>query len=78
MDTTYEAQGQRMPERDRMSIKDKVKDLIGRYGDRVDKTIDKAGDVADRKTKGKYSDKIDSAQSQAKKAVDRMEQERER
>lgn len=61
-----------------MSIKNKVRDLIGRYGEKVDKAIDKAGDLADRKTKGKYSDKIDSAQSQAKKAVDRMDQERER
>jgi hypothetical protein len=77
MDTTYEAPGQRMPERDQMSIKDKVRNLIGRYGD---KAIDKAGDVADRKTKGKYSEKIDSAQSRAKKAIDRIgeEQERER
>jgi uncharacterized protein YjbJ (UPF0337 family) len=61
-----------------MSIKDKVRGLIGRYGDKVDKAIDKAGDIADRRTKGKYSDKIDSAQDQAKKTVDRMEQERER
>jgi uncharacterized protein YjbJ (UPF0337 family) len=61
-----------------MSIKDKVRNLIGRHGDKVDKAIDKAGDIADRKTKGKYSDRIDSAQSEAKKAVDRMGQEQER
>jgi uncharacterized protein YjbJ (UPF0337 family) len=61
-----------------MSFKEKVRDLLGRYGDKVDKAIDKAGDIADKRTKGKYSERIDSAQGQAKKMVDRMEQDKER
>jgi hypothetical protein len=49
-----------------MSIIDKVKGLLGQHSDKAEKGIDKAGDMIDRKTGGKYSDKIDSAQEKAK------------
>ena len=49
-----------------MSIIDKVKELLGQHGDKAEKGIDKAGDMIDEKTGGKYSDKIDSAQEKAK------------
>ncbi len=52
-----------------MSIVDKVKSFLGTHGDQVDKAIDKAGDLADKKTGGKYADKIDMAQEQARKAA---------
>ena len=39
--------------------------------DKVDTAIDKAGDVVDQKTQGKYADKIDKVQEAAKKAVDK-------
>jgi hypothetical protein len=52
-----------------MSIVDKMKDFLGKHGDQVDKVIEKAGDMADEKTGGKYADKIDMAQEQARRAA---------
>jgi hypothetical protein len=52
-----------------MSVLDKVKDLLSKNKDKVDRAIDKAGDIADQKTQGKYSDKVDKVQEAAKKAV---------
>jgi hypothetical protein len=49
--------------------KDKAADLAHDHGDKVTGAIDKAGDLVDKKTKGKYASKIDSAQSKAKEAV---------
>ena len=49
-----------------MGIFDKAKDLAGEHSDKVEQGIDKAGDIADQKTDGKYSDKIDKAENIAK------------
>jgi antitoxin protein of toxin-antitoxin system len=54
-----------------MAFLDKVKDLLSKNKDKVDTAIDKAGDIADQKTQGKYTDKIDKVQDAAKKAVDK-------
>jgi MT0933-like antitoxin protein len=54
-----------------MGLVDKVKDLLSKNADKVDTAIDKAGDVLDQKTQGKYADKIDKVQEAAKKAVDK-------
>lgn len=54
-----------------MSLMDKVKNLLGQHGDKVDQAIEKAGDMADRKTGGKYSGQIDTAQEQARRFVER-------
>jgi len=52
-----------------MSIVDKMKAFLGQHGDKVDKVVDKAGDMVDKKTGGKYADKVDKAQEQAKKTT---------
>jgi hypothetical protein len=52
-----------------MSIVGKVKEFLGHHGDQVDKVVDKAGDMIDEKTGGKYADKVDKAQEQAKKTA---------
>lgn len=49
-----------------MSIVDKVKEMLGGHSDKVEKGIDKAGDMIDQKTDGKYSAKVDMAQDKAK------------
>lgn len=49
--------------------KDKAADLAHDHGDKVTGAIDKTGDLVDKKTKGKYASKIDSAQAKAKDAV---------
>jgi hypothetical protein len=62
---------------DHMSIIDKVKGLLGQHSDKAEKGINKAGDVIDEKTGGKYSDKIDSAQEKAKGMLGGQEQRRD-
>jgi hypothetical protein len=52
-----------------MGLLDKVKGLLSQNSDAVDTAIDKAGDVVDEKTEGKYKGVVDSAQEAAKKAV---------
>jgi hypothetical protein len=55
-----------------MSIVDKVKRLIAKHPDQVKRGLDKAGDMVDKKTGGKYSDKIDTAQQKASEYTDKM------
>ncbi len=52
--------------------KDKAADLAVQHGDKVDRAVDKAGDVVDRRTKGKYAGQVDKAQSAAKGAADKL------
>ena len=53
-----------------MGFLDKVKDLVSKNGT-VDTAIDKAGDIVDQKTQGKYAQHVDKVQDAAKKAVDK-------
>ncbi len=53
-----------------MGLLDKAKGLIGKNAERVEGAIDKAADVADDKTGGKYSEKIDAGADRAKDIVD--------
>ncbi|WP_137148472.1 antitoxin [Mycolicibacterium sp. CR10] len=52
-----------------MGFLDKAKDLLGKNADKVDTVINKAGDLVDKKTQGKYASTIDKVQDAAKKAV---------
>jgi len=45
---------------------DKVKETLSGHKDQASGAIDKAGDVVDDKTGGKYVDKVDTAQEKAK------------
>ena len=54
-----------------MAFLDKVKNLLARNADKVDTAIDKAGEVVDKKTQGKYASTVDKVQDAAKKAVDK-------
>ena len=58
-----------------MSIVDKMKEFLGQHGDQVDKVVEKAGDMVDEKTGGKYADKVDKAQEQARKAAGKWGEE---
>lgn len=51
-----------------MGFLDKAKDLLSQNADKVDKVIDKAGDIVDKKTQGKYAGTVDKVQDAAKKA----------
>ncbi|MGB3481886.1 MAG: antitoxin [Mycobacterium sp.] len=47
------------------------KDLLAKNADKVDQAIEKAGDLVDQKTQGKYADTVDKVQDAAKKAVEK-------
>jgi hypothetical protein len=53
-----------------MGFLDKVKDLVSKNADKVDTAIEKAGDIVDQKTQGKYAGAVDKVQEAAKKAAD--------
>jgi hypothetical protein len=52
--------------------KGKVSHLAQQHGGKIEQGLDKAAKLADKKTKGKYSDKIQRGTSKAKGAVDRL------
>ncbi len=49
-----------------MGIFDKAKDALSEHGDKLDPGIDKAGDLVDEKTGGKFADRVDQGQDMAK------------
>ncbi|GGO56731.1 hypothetical protein GCM10012287_50980 [Streptomyces daqingensis] len=51
---------------------DKVKGMLGQHSDKVSKGVDKAGKMADSKTKGKYSDQIRSSTQKAKDQAEKL------
>ncbi|PWI15051.1 hypothetical protein DI272_13390 [Streptomyces sp. Act143] len=52
--------------------KDKVSGLAQQHGDKIQHGLDRAAKVVDEKTKGKYSDKIQTGTGKAKDAMDRL------
>ncbi|MFJ5262200.1 antitoxin [Streptomyces sp. NPDC088387] len=52
--------------------KDKVSDLAQQHGDKIQSGIDKAAKTVDERTKGKYSEKIQTGSGKAKGAMDRL------
>jgi uncharacterized protein YjbJ (UPF0337 family) len=56
-----------------MGFLDKVKGVVSKNADKVETAIDKAGDIVDQKTQGKYTSQVNKAQDAAKKAVDKTD-----
>ncbi|NUS17329.1 MAG: antitoxin [Streptomyces sp.] len=52
--------------------KDKAGGLARQHGDKVESGIDKAAQVADSTTRGKYSDKISAGADKAKNAAQNL------
>ncbi|WP_369190478.1 antitoxin [Streptomyces sp. R08] len=52
--------------------KDKVSGLAQQHGGKIENGLDKAAKMVDEKTKGKYSDKIQTGTGKAKDAMDRL------
>jgi hypothetical protein len=48
-----------------MGIFDKAKDALSGQEDKVDAGIEKAGDIVDQKTDGKYVEQVDQGQEMA-------------
>jgi len=53
-------------------LKDKASDLAASQNDKIDAGIDKAADLANKATQGKFDDKIDAAADKAKDAADKL------
>lgn len=51
-------------------FKDKAEDLAEEHGDTIEGAIDKVADIADDKTGGQYSDKIEMGAEKAKDIVE--------
>ena len=49
-----------------MGIFDKAKDAMSGQSDQVDAGVEKAGDMVDEKTEGKYAEQVDQGQEMAK------------
>ena len=49
-----------------MGIFDKAKDALSGHSEQVAAAIDKAGDLVDEKTEGKYAEQIDKGQDMAR------------
>jgi hypothetical protein len=56
-----------------MGFLDKAKGLLAKNADKVETAIDKAGDIVDKKTQGKYAGQVNKVQDAAKKAVDKTD-----
>ncbi|MBD0744692.1 antitoxin [Streptomyces sp. CBMA152] len=52
--------------------KDKVSDFAQQHEDKIGQGLEKVAKTVDDKTKGKYSDKIESGTGKAKEALDRI------
>ena len=55
-------------------IKGKAEELLGSHGDQVKDGIEKAGDLVDEKTGGKFADQVDGVQKAASDFVDGQQQ----
>lgn len=54
-----------------MGFLDKAKEVLSENADKVEAAIDKAGDIIDEKTQGKFKDAVDKVQETAKSAVEK-------
>lgn len=59
-----------------MSMMDKLKNMLKGHEDQAGKGVDKAGDMVDKKTQGKYSGQVDSAQDRMKQQFGGGEQDK--
>jgi uncharacterized protein YjbJ (UPF0337 family) len=54
-----------------MGLKDNMEGKLSEHGDQAKTGVDKAGDMVDKKTQGKYTSTVDKVQDAAKNAVDK-------
>jgi hypothetical protein len=57
-----------------MGLLDTLKKALRGKGKQIDSAIDKVADVADDKTGGKHTEKIDDAADKAKDIVDKLDE----
>ncbi|MGW0748717.1 antitoxin [Streptomyces sp. NPDC002587] len=59
-----------------MSALDKLKQMLKGHEDQAGQAIDKAGDLVDERTQGKYTSQVDTAQEQLKKQLGQDREQR--
>ena len=59
-----------------MGMMDSIKGLLKGHKSQVDSGIDKGGDMVDRRTQNKYSDKVDMGQEKAEDAINRLDRDK--
>jgi hypothetical protein len=59
----------------RSKVKETAQDMADQHGDKIVSGVDKATDVVDDKTGGKYSDKLQQADDKARDVVDDLKKE---
>ncbi|MET9954052.1 antitoxin [Streptomyces sp. NPDC006339] len=52
-----------------MSVMDKLKQMLKGHEDKAGQAVDKGGDYVDRRTQGKYSRHVDTAQDRLKQQL---------
>lgn len=58
--------------------KKKLTEAVDKHGSKIDAGIDKAADMADRKTKGKYRGQIRSGAGKAKDVLEKLDEPNKR
>jgi hypothetical protein len=58
-----------------MSMLDKIKGMLKGHEDQARKGVDKAGDMVDDKTQGKYSGQVDQVQDRMNDQIGRPDQQ---
>lgn len=53
-------------------LTDKAKDTVTEHSDKIEGGIDKAAEFVNEKTKGKYTDKVETVQSKAHQVVEKL------
>lgn len=51
----------------------KATETVNKHGDQIHQGVDKAGAFADKKTGGKYTDKINTGKQKAKEGLDKLD-----
>ena len=54
-------------------VKGKATEMVDKHGDQISDGLDKAAGLVDKKTKGKYRDKIATGNQKAKDALDKLD-----
>ena len=59
------------------NLRGKAQKAVDEHGDKIARGIDQAAAAADKKTKGKYSQHLDTGSAKAKEALDRLDGKRD-
>ena len=54
-------------------LKGKATEVVDKHGEQIAEGLDKAAGVVDKKTKGKYHDKLATGTEKAKDALDKLD-----